>query len=79
MSPHAQHLDNTFLSDHLIDETVLNVDAAGACAAQVAEQLFKRQQPPKMVSSQDAEEQFCLRTESRRGEIDRLNWPILIV
>jgi hypothetical protein len=41
MSPHAKHLDDAFGFEDLLDQAAPNVDAAGVCAAQDAEELLK--------------------------------------
>lgn len=42
MRPHAQHFDDTLLSENLIYQPVLDVDAARICPVQIAEEFFKR-------------------------------------
>jgi hypothetical protein len=42
VAPHAKHLDSTFVFDDLIDEAMLNIDAARVYAAQIPDEFLKR-------------------------------------
>jgi hypothetical protein len=36
VGPHTQYLDDMLFFENLIDESMLDVDAAGICASQIA-------------------------------------------
>ena len=54
MGPHAKHLDDALFFDDLIDEAVLNINAAGVCAAQISDEFLKRRRFPKRIVGEDA-------------------------
>lgn len=60
MGPHAKDLDDAFVADDLIDQAVLNINAAGICAAQIPEEFFKRRRFPKRIDGEDGEKFFDL-------------------
>jgi hypothetical protein len=41
MRPHAQHFDDVLFFQHLMNQPVLDIDAAGICALQVPKKFFK--------------------------------------
>jgi hypothetical protein len=55
MGPHAKYFDNPFVLNDLIDETVLNIDTARECAAQIPEKFLKRRRSPKRIFPKHAE------------------------
>jgi len=55
MAPHSKHLDGTLTFHDLIDEAVLNIDAARVCAAQIPEEFLKRWRPPEGIIGENAE------------------------
>jgi hypothetical protein len=55
MGPHTKHFDNAFVLNDLIDETVLNIDTARVCAAQIPEKFLKRRRSPKRILPKQAE------------------------
>jgi len=42
MRPHPEYLNDPLAAKHLIDEAVMDVDAAGERTSQIAGQLFER-------------------------------------
>lgn len=44
--------------EHLIDKSVLNVDTAGVCALQIAQEFFKWRRFLKRILGEDREELF---------------------
>jgi hypothetical protein len=72
MRPHPKDLDDAFLFEDLIDQAVLNINAAGVCAAQIPEELLERRRSAKRIFGEDAQELFRFRAETRRGETARI-------
>jgi hypothetical protein len=68
MSPHPKHLDDPFVFDDLIHQTVLNIDTARVCAAQIPEQLLKRRRPSIGIVGENVEKLLRFWTETRRSE-----------
>jgi hypothetical protein len=68
MGPHAKHLDGTLVLDELIDEAVLNINAARVCAAQIPEEFLKRRRPPKGIIGENAEKLLRPGPETGRSE-----------
>jgi hypothetical protein len=66
MRPHAKYLHNTLVFDDVINQAVLNVDAAGISAPQIAEEFFKRRWLSKRVLREDTQQLLRLRAETRR-------------
>jgi hypothetical protein len=64
----SKHFDSTFVFDDLIHETVLNIDTARVCAAQIPEELLKRWRFPKGIIGEEAEKLLRLRPETRRSK-----------
>jgi hypothetical protein len=60
MGPHPKHLDDTLPFDDLIDKTVLYIDAARICAAQISDEFLERPWPAKQIGGEDQEELLSL-------------------
>lgn len=60
MGPHAKDLDDALIFDDLIDQAVLNINAAGICAAQIPQESFKRRRFPKRIDGEGGEKFFGL-------------------
>src|SRR3984885_10641824 len=58
----------TVSSSMTIDQAVLNIDAAGVCAAQIPEEFLKRRRLLKGIVGEDAEKLFRLRSQTCRTE-----------
>jgi len=56
MGPHSQDLDGLLLLQNLIYQSVLDIDAAGICAAQIAHQFFKWRRVLKGVLGEDSQQ-----------------------
>ena len=56
MRPHPQYLDDFFSLYHLVNQPVLDIDASGIGACQVADQLFVRRRGLERISRYDIEE-----------------------
>ena len=65
--PHAQHAHRLLLDKDLINQAVLNVDAPGVGACQVAHQFFKRWWFVKWVSGQQVQQFLRLGLEAAGG------------
>ena len=66
MGPHAKHLDDPFILNHLIDQTVLNVNSARAGAAQVADKFLEGGRIPERIFGEDVEELLRLLPQTRQ-------------
>jgi len=69
MSPHTDYFDRSMLRQDLVNQTVLNVDATGISAFQVASQLFKGRRLLKGVLLENVQQRFSLRAESRSRKL----------
>src|SRR5437867_12251822 len=65
--PHANHLDDALLLQHLVYEPVLNIDTTRICSGQVANEFLKRWNLLKGIGCEDVEEQLNLGSKSGRG------------
>jgi hypothetical protein len=61
MRPHPKDLDDAFLFQDLIDQAVLNVNAAGVCAAQIPDEFLEWRRPAERIFGENAEELFRFR------------------
>ena len=68
MRPETQNFDRFLFLEDLIDQAVLNVDAAAMGALQITDQLFIRWGTLKGVLGQDVQQGLDLRSKSRRGD-----------
>ena len=60
MRPHAEDFHDVFIVDHLVDQAVLNVDAAGIGPGEIADKLFERRRCLIGIVTQDIDERFGL-------------------
>lgn len=60
MSPHTEDLDGVGFGEELVDEAVLNVDAARVGAGEVADEFFVGRRILVRVGLQDAQKQLGL-------------------
>lgn len=77
MRPHPKDLDDAFRFEDLVDQAVLNINAAGVCAAQIPEEFLERRRSAKGIFGEDAEELFRFRAETRRSETARIFLRVL--
>jgi len=68
MGPHAEHFNDAFVFHDLIDQTMLDINAAGVRAAQIAEKFLERRRFPEGVFSENVEELFRFGPEARGTE-----------
>jgi len=68
MSPKPDDFDGFYFWQNLINEAMLDVDASGISAGQIAYQLFKRRGIPKGVVFQDFQETLGLFPKSRNRD-----------
>jgi hypothetical protein len=54
MRPHPKDLDGALLFEDLVDQAVLNINAAGVCAAQISEEFLERRRSAKRIFGEDA-------------------------
>ena len=54
--PHSDDLDSLDVIEHLVDETMLNVDSSGARSRQVTDELLIGRWPLVGIFGQDIEE-----------------------
>jgi hypothetical protein len=54
MRPHPKDLDGALLFEDLVDQAVLNISAAGVCAAQISEEFLERRRSAKRIFGEDA-------------------------
>jgi len=69
MSPHSQNLDGALGGIDLIDETVLEVDAARICARQVSHQFFIRRRILKWIFGEQVKQTLGLGFEIRGRDL----------
>ena len=72
VGPHAKHLNSAFTIDDLINETVLNIDTAGICTAQIPDKFLERRRPSKGIVGEDPERLLGLWPETRESETRRV-------
>ena len=72
MGPQVKHLDRTSAFDDLVDATILNIDTARTCAAQIPDKFLKRRRSPKGIVGVDAEKLLRLRSETSGSQTTRL-------
>jgi hypothetical protein len=53
MRPHPKDLDGALLFEDLVDQAVLNINAAGVCAAQIS-RSFEPRRSAKRIFGEDA-------------------------
>ena len=68
MRPEADDFNGPDVSQNLIDEPVLDVDAAGIRAGKVADELFVRGRSLEGILTKDGQQDFSFGTPPRRGE-----------
>lgn len=64
MRPHADDFDRADFAEDLADEAMVNVDAPGIGAGQVADELLKCRRILKRVAAQQFEQRFGLRAKA---------------
>ena len=57
MRPHPDDFHNTLAAEHLIDETMLNVDPTGECAGEIADEFLKGRRRLEGIAT-DFEQRF---------------------
>lgn len=68
MCPHPDDFDDAFFVVNLVDEPVLDIDASGICAGEVADEFFIRRRVLKRVFFKNFEDGFGLGLEPCGGE-----------
>jgi hypothetical protein len=58
MRPHADDFHDTLAAEHLIDETMLNVDPAQERACEIAEEFLKGRRRLEATANEDFEQRF---------------------
>ena len=69
MGPHANDFDDAFFFQDLIHEAMVDVDAAGICARQIADQLFKGRVSLKWVLFQHCKKLLRFFLQSGGGQL----------
>ena len=77
MRPQAQHLHHVHGLQHLVDQPVLDVDASGIGASQIADQLFIRRRILKWVVAQDVQQRLGFGFKAAGGELLRVFFACL--
>ena len=72
MRPHAKDFDGAFRTIDLIDETMLNVDAARISAGQIADEFFVRRRILKWIFGEEIEQPLRLRFEICGRDFSRI-------
>ena len=68
MRPEANHFDRADILQHLIHQAVLDVDAAGTGAGEIADELLKRGWGLVGVTAEDIEQRFGFWSQAGGGE-----------
>ena len=69
MGPHADDFNDSLLLQNFIDQSVLNSDAAGISAGQVAHQFFKPRRSLKWIFSNDLQQLNRFVFETGRAQL----------
>lgn len=67
--PHTDHFHNMAVFKNLIDETMLNVNAAGISSCQISPKFLESWWSLERVYFEDFEEFFCFRFQSSRNKL----------
>ncbi len=73
VSPHAKNLDGFGVIQDLVDEPVLDVDTARACAGKIAQEFLVAGRCLVWIASKDVEELLGLRLEPRASQLLRVS------
>jgi hypothetical protein len=69
MGPHANDFYHSFCIQDLINQAMLNGDAAGISPSQISDQFMKRRGTPKGIFSNNFQQFFCLGTKTGGGQL----------
>lgn len=69
MGPHANDLDNALRFEDLIDESVLNVDAARIGPREISHQLFKARRTLKWILTKNVEQFLRVIAKTAAGDL----------
>lgn len=67
--PHADDLHRTFRIEDLVDESMLDVDAAGICTCEVADQFLEGGRALPRIPAQDVEQLFGFIPQTAPGDL----------
>jgi len=70
--PHAEDLYGSEIVEHLIDESVLDIDAARISAGEVADQFLEGRRSPSGILSKNLEKFLGFPSEPAAGDLSRV-------